>query len=186
LGAISNLPENWKSIQLLVNNAGLARGLTPLHSGDYRDWEEMIDTNLKGLLWMSEAVLPGMVDRNSGHVIHVGSLAAKEVYPNGNVYCATKHAVDAVAKGMRQDLVSTPIRVSIVQPGLVETEFSQVRFRGNSERAAAVYKGYTPLSAADVAETIGFIASAPAHVNIAEVLILPSAQASSTLVNKNI
>lgn len=181
---INQLPDEWKSIDLLVNNAGLSRGLDKLHEGKLQDWEEMIDTNVKGLLYVSRAVIPGMVSRNRGHIINVGSIAGHEVYPNGNVYCASKHAVDAITKGLRLDLNGTPIRVSTVDPGLVETEFSIVRFRGDSERAGKTYQGFKPLSPADIAETILWVANRPAHVQIAEVIILPTAQASTTLVSR--
>lgn len=181
---LGNLPGSWKDIDILVNNAGLSRGLDPLHQGNPDGWDEMIDTNIKGLLYVSRTIIPGMVSRGKGHIINVGSIAGREVYPKGNVYCATKHAVDAITKGMRLDLVDSPVRVSTVDPGLVETEFSQVRFYGDSDRANTVYQGYQPLSPDDIAETILWIATRPPHVDIAEVLILPTAQASSTSVHK--
>ena len=182
--AIAGLPEGFADIDVLVNNAGLGRGLDKLHEGVVDGWEEMIDTNVKGLLYVSRAVLPRMVERGRGHVINVGSIAGHEVYPGGNVYCATKHAVDALTKGMRIDLVDTPIRVSTVDPGLVETEFSIVRFRGDRERAASVYKGYQPLKPEDVAEAVVWIADRPEHVQIGEVIIFPTAQASAAVVHK--
>ncbi|HPM37858.1 MAG TPA: SDR family oxidoreductase [candidate division Zixibacteria bacterium] len=182
--AIAGLPHPWSEIDILVNNAGLSRGLDKLHEGDYRDWEEMIDTNVKGLLWVSRAVIPGMVARGRGHLINIGSIAGREVYPNGNVYCATKFAVDALTKGLRLDLVDTPIRVSTVDPGAVRTEFSEVRFHGDTERAAKVYQGFTPLSGDDVAEAVVWVADRPPHVTVADVLILPSAQASANLIHR--
>jgi 3-hydroxy acid dehydrogenase/malonic semialdehyde reductase len=182
--AIASLPDEWSAIDVLVNNAGLSRGLAKLHEGELADWEEMIDTNVKGLLYVTRAVLPGMVARGRGHVINLGSIAGHESYPGGNVYCASKAAVKALTSGLRMDLVDTPIRVSTIDPGLVETEFSLVRFRGDAPRAAKVYAGLEPLSAEDVAEVVFFCASLPAHVNLAEVLLLPAAQASATLVHR--
>ena len=182
--AISGLPKEWQAIDILVNNAGLGRGLDKLHEGNIDGWEEMIDTNIKGLLYMSRAVIPGMVSRKSGHIINIGSIAGHEVYPGGNVYCATKYAVDALTKGMRLDLVDTPLRVSTVDPGLVETEFSDVRFYGDNERAKTVYQGYKALEPVDVADTVVWIASRPPHVQIAEVVIFPTAQGSATVTHK--
>jgi len=182
--SLSNLPEAWRGIDILVNNAGLGRGLDKLHEGKVDGWEEMIDTNVKGLLYVSRAVIPRMVRRGRGHIINIGSIAGHEVYPGGNVYCATKHAVDALTKGMRLDLVDTPLRVSTVDPGLVETEFSQVRFYGDTARAAGVYKGYKPLTGDDIAETVVWIADRPEHVQIAEVIIFPTAQASAMVLDK--
>ena len=182
--AIASLPDEWSAIDVLVNNAGLSRGLAKLHEGELADWEEMIDTNVKGLLYVTRAVLPGMVARGRGHVINLGSIAGHESYPGGNVYCASKAAVKALTSGLRMDLVDTPIRVSTIDPGLVETEFSLVRFRGDAPRAAKVYAGLEPLTAEDVAEVVFFCASLPAHVNLAEVLLLPAAQASATLVHR--
>lgn len=181
---IAELPEEWKAIDILVNNAGLGRGLDKLHQGNIDGWEEMIDTNIKGLLYLSRNVIPGMVERGSGHIINIGSIAGHEVYPGGNVYCATKHAVDALTKGMRLDLVDTPIKVSTVDPGLVETEFSDVRFYGDTDRAKTVYQGYKPLEGADIADAVVWIASRPAHVQIAEIIIFPSAQASAMVTYK--
>ncbi len=182
--AIAGLPDEWKDIDILVNNAGLARGLSKLHEGDHVHWEEMIDTNLKGLLYVSRAVIPGMVHRGRGHIINIGSIAGHEVYPNGNVYCATKHGVAALTTGMRIDLVDTPIRVSGIDPGMVETEFSLVRFSGDSEQAKKVYKGIVPLTGADIAETIVWVASRPEHVQVADLIILPNAQASAMVIHK--
>lgn len=182
--AIDQLPSEWKEIDLLINNAGLSRGLDKLHEGKLQDWEEMIDTNVKGLLYVSRAVIPGMVSRGRGHIINIGSIAGHEVYPAGNVYCASKHAVDAITKGLRLDLNGTPIRVSTVDPGLVETEFSTVRFRGNSERAEKTYQGLKALTPTDIAEAILWIANRPEHVQVAEIIILPTAQASTMLVSR--
>ncbi|MBD3331759.1 SDR family NAD(P)-dependent oxidoreductase [candidate division GN15 bacterium] len=182
--AIAGLPSEWQAVDILVNNAGLGRGLDKLHEGDPSGWDEMIDTNIKGLLYTSRAVLPGMVERDRGHVINIGSIAGHEVYPGGNVYCATKHAVDAITKGMRIDLVDTPIRVSTIDPGLVETEFSLVRFHGDADRARTVYQGYKPLTGDDIADTAVWIADRPEHVQVAEVIIFPTAQASSAVLHK--
>lgn len=182
--AFNKLPEAWHHIDVLVNNAGLSRGLDKLHEGKLDDWEEMIDTNVKGLLYVSKAVIPGMVQRKRGTIVNIGSIAGREVYVGGNVYCATKHAVDAITRGLRMDLVDTPLRVCTVDPGLVQTEFSEVRFRGDQERAKKVYHGYMPLSPSDVADAVYYCAAAPPHVQIAEILLLPTAQASPTLVHK--
>ena len=182
--AIAKLPKNWQEIDILVNNAGLGRGLGKIHEGDINGWEEMINTNVKGLLYLSRTLIPGMVQRGRGHIINIGSIAGHEVYPGGNVYCATKHAVDAITKGMRLDLVDTPIRVSTVDPGLVETEFSEVRFYGDKERAKTVYQGYKPLEPVDVADTVVWIANRPAHVQIAEVIIFPTDQGSAMVTHK--
>ncbi len=179
---MDDLPPAWKAIDVLVNNAGLGRGLDKLHEGRIEDWEEMIDTNVKGLLYVSRTVIPGMVKRGRGHIINIGSIAGHEVYPGGNVYCATKHAVDALTKGMRIDLVDTPIKVSTVDPGLVETEFSMVRFKGDAARAKKVYEKIVPLTGRDIAEVIVFIASRPEHVNIAETIVFPTHQASASMV----
>lgn len=181
---VTSLPEEWRAIDILVNNAGLCRGLDKLHEGLLSDWDEMIDANVKGLLYVSRAVLPGMVARHRGHVINIGSVAGREVYPGGNVYCGTKHAERAITSGMRIDLSGTGIRVATVDPGMVETEFSLVRFHGDAERAGKVYRGVTPLSAEDVAETILWVATQPAHVCIAEVVMMPTAQASATVVHR--
>jgi 3-hydroxy acid dehydrogenase / malonic semialdehyde reductase len=179
--AINTLPQPWKAIDILINNAGLSRGLDKLHEGNLTDWEEMIDTNVKGLLYVSRVVIPGMVQRRSGHIVNIGSIAGHEVYPGGNVYCASKHAVDAITKGMQIDLVDTPIRVSSVDPGMVETEFSAVRFHGDTQRAGKVYRGITPLTGEDVAEAIIFCVTRPPHVNIHQLRIMPTAQASATI-----
>jgi 3-hydroxy acid dehydrogenase/malonic semialdehyde reductase len=181
---LSSLPEEWKQIDILVNNAGLSRGLDKLQDGSIDDWEEMLDTNVKGLLYVTRTVVPWMLTRGNGHIINIGSIAGHEVYPRGNVYCASKFAVDALTKGLRLDLVDTPLRVSTVDPGLVETEFSMVRFHGDEERAKTVYKGFTPLSPDDVAESVLWIASRPAHVQIAEIVIFPTAQGSAAVVNR--
>jgi 3-hydroxy acid dehydrogenase/malonic semialdehyde reductase len=182
--ALGTLPPEWAAIDILINNAGLARGLAPLHEGDPEDWDEMLDTNIRGLLNVTRVVLPGMVARRSGMVINIGSIAGREVYPNGNVYCATKHAVRALSEALRIDLNGTGIRVVNIDPGLVETEFSLVRFRGDADRARKVYEGLQPLSAADVADVVLFCATRPPHVVIADVLILPSAQANTWLVHR--
>lgn len=182
--AFKSLPLKWQKIDILVNNAGLSRGLDKLHEGSLQDWEEMIDTNVKGLLYVSRAVIPGMVERNSGHIINIGSIAGHEVYPKGNVYCATKHAVDALTKGMRLDLVDTDVRVTTIDPGLAETEFSMVRFRGDVNKAKAVYTGIQPLSAEDVADAVIYAASRPVNVVVAEMILLANKQASSTVVHR--
>lgn len=180
--AVDSLNGEWREIDLLVNNAGLAVGLNPIQEGVLDDWERMIDTNVKGLLYMTRLVAPLMVARKKGHIINVGSVAGKEVYANGNVYCATKHAVDALNRAMRIDLLPKGIRVSQVAPGLAETEFSIVRFKGDDERAKNVYQGIQPLTGEDIAETIFWVASRPAHVNVLDVVITPAAQANSTTV----
>jgi 3-hydroxy acid dehydrogenase/malonic semialdehyde reductase len=182
--AIESLPADWKSIDVLINNAGLSRGLDLLHEGSADDWEEMIDTNIKGLLWVDRAVTPGMVQRGSGHVIHIGSIAGRQLYPRGNVYCATKHAVRALTEGLRLDLSGSGVRVTSIDPGLVDTEFSTVRFRGDVQRAESVYKGMTPLSADDVAQAVLFAATSPPHVTVAEMLLLPTDQASASVVHR--
>ena len=178
------IPEEWKKPDILINNAGLARGFDKLHEGDIRNWEEMIDTNIKGLLYVSRKVIPWMEDRHEGHIINIGSIAGVEVYPNGNVYCATKHAVKALSKSMAIDLNGTGIRVTNVDPGLVETEFALVRFRGDKEKAENVYKGYTPLTGKDIADVCLFAATRPKHVMIQDILITPTDQATATMVNK--
>ena len=178
--AIDSLPDEWKNIDVLVNNAGLAAGLNSFHEGVLDDWERMIDTNLKGLLYVSRKLAPGMVERKHGHIINIGSIAGKEVYANGNVYCATKHAVDALNKGMRIDLLPYNIKVTAIHPGMVETEFSIVRFKGYLERAKNAYKGFQPLLAEDIAETIYWVATRPAHVNINDLVIMPTVQANAT------
>ena len=182
--AVSGLPAEWSAIEVLVNNAGLSRGLDKLHEGKLLDWEEMIDTNVKGLLYVSRAVIPGMVERNSGHIINIGSIAGHEVYPGGNVYCASKFAVNALSKGLRFDLTGTPIRVSEVAPGLVETEFSIVRYRGDAEKAGKAYQGMTPLTGDDIADAVVYCATRPPHVNISEMIVMPTAQAATFLVHR--
>lgn len=184
--ALSELPEEWAAIDILINNAGLSQGLNPVHEGLLSDWDIMLDTNVKGLLTVSRWVSKGMIARGQGHILNVSSIAGKEVYANGNVYCASKHAVEAITKSMRLELNPYDIKVSSIAPGLVETEFSEVRFKGDKARAAQVYTGYQPLKADDIAEAILFMLNRPAHVNIADLTILPSAQASSTLVKKQL
>jgi NADP-dependent 3-hydroxy acid dehydrogenase YdfG len=170
------LKDKWAEIDVLVNNAGLAAGLNPLHEGELYDWERMIDTNIKGLLYISRVVSPGMVNRKKGHIINIGSIAGKEVYENGNVYCATKHAVDALTKGMRIDLAEHNIKVTSINPGAVNTEFYTVRFHGDKEKADQVYEGFEPLLAEDIAEAVLFAVTRPDHVNINDMLIMPTAQ----------
>ena len=182
--AINTLPAEWKNIQVLVNNAGNAHGRAPIHEGDLADWDAMIDGNLKGLLYVTRAISPGMVERKSGDIINIGSIAGKEVYPDGNVYCASKFGVDAATNGMRMDLNPYGIRVVGIHPGLVETEFSMVRFKGDESKSESVYKGITPLYARDIAEAVNFVVSRPPHVTIADMTIFPTAQASSTIVNR--
>ena len=179
---IGNLPEQWRDIDVLVNNAGLALGLEPEYEGDPDDWSTMIDTNIKGLLTMTRLVVPGMVERNRGHIINVGSVAGDAAYAGGNVYCATKAAVKALSDGLRIDVANTAIRVTNLKPGLVETNFSNVRFHGDSDRAANVYKGIVPLTGDDIADVAVYAANAPAHVQIAEVLILATHQASGSVI----
>lgn len=182
--AIESLPKEFEEIHILVNNAGNAHGLDPIQSGDVDDWDAMIDINVKGLLYVSKAVIPQMSNRMEGHIINIGSIAGKEVYPNGNVYSASKHAVDALNKAMRIDLNEKGIRVGAIHPGLVETEFSEVRFKGDKERAKSIYEGFEPLKPEDIADIITFMVTRPVHVNIADLLVLPTAQASSTMVHK--
>jgi 3-hydroxy acid dehydrogenase/malonic semialdehyde reductase len=182
--ALATLPAEWAEIDILVNNAGLSRGLDKLYQGDIQDWEEMIDTNIKGVLYVTRAVVPGMVERGRGHVINLGSTAGELPYPSGAVYCATKSALKSINDGLRQDVLGTPVRVTSVDPGMVETDFSKVRFRGDEERAAKVYQGVVPLSPDDVADAIVWAASRPAHVNIAHVLMTPVAQANSLLFHR--
>lgn len=184
--SIQSLDDQWKKIDVLINNAGNAHGLSPIQSGNVDDWDAMIDINVKGLLYVSHEVLPVMVERNSGHIINLGSIAGKEAYPNGNVYCASKFAVDAITKGMRIDLNAHGIKVTAIHPGLVETEFSLVRFKGDEERANAVYKGYEPLKPEDIADLMLFALTRPAHVVVADLVVFPVAQASSTIVKKNL
>jgi 3-hydroxy acid dehydrogenase/malonic semialdehyde reductase len=184
INSLDELPAKWKKVNVLINNAGLSQGLDPIQNGSYDDWDTMIDTNIKGLLYVSKVVSNWMVANNAGHIINIGSIAGKEVYPNGNVYCATKAAVDALNKAMRIDLVSHGIRVTGIHPGAVETEFSEVRFKGDKDRAKKVYDGFEPLVAADIAETIWFAVSRPAHVNINELIIMPTAQASAAIISR--
>ena len=183
--AFEKLPPVWQPIDIIVNNAGLSRGLEPLQEGSFQDWDEMIDTNVKGLLNVSRTLLPGMIARGGGQIINIGSIAGHEVYPGGAVYCASKHAVDAITRGLRLDLNGTGVRVSTVDPGLVDTEFSSVRFHGDEERASKTYVGMTPLAGADVAATVVWVASRPPHVNAAEILLLPADQASCTIVHRD-
>ena len=183
-GLAAELATQGVEVDILVNNAGKARGLDPLHEGDLDDWDEMIDTNVKGLLYFSRAFLPGMVERDRGHVINIGSTSGRWTYPRGNVYCGTKFAVVGITEGMNLDLVGTRVRVSSVDPGLVETEFSEVRFHGDSDRASGVYEGYTPLNPEDVADAVLYVANAPAHVDVFNLVILPTDQRHSMLVHK--
>lgn len=182
---LGKLEPEWNRIDILLNNAGLAVGLNHIDDGVIDDWERMIDTNIKGLLYVTRVVSPGMVERGGGHIINIGSIAGKEVYENGNVYCATKHAVDALSRSMRIDLVKHGIKVTNVAPGLVKTEFSDVRFKGDREKAELPYKGMKPLSGEDVADVIYYCASLPPHVNIDDVLVMPAAQASSTIIHRD-
>lgn len=182
--AITALPDAWKNIDILINNAGLSRGLDKLHEGNFQDWEEMIDTNVKGLLYMTRAIVPGMVSRGGGHVVNIGSIAGRQAYPKGSVYCASKAAVRAISDGLKQDLLGTAVRVTEIEPGLVETEFSNVRFHGDAEKAKNVYQGLTPLTADDVADVVYFCATRSPHVNISEVLLVPTDQATATLVHR--
>lgn len=186
IDAIDSLPNNFKQIDVLLNNAGNAHGLSLIHQGNVEDWDNMIDINVKGLLYVTRALLPNMVANQSGHIINIGSIAGKEVYQNGNVYNASKFAVDALGKGMLMDLNAFGIKVSNINPGLVETEFSLVRFKGDEQRAENVYKGYKPLTPEDIAATILWVATQPSHVNISDMMILPTAQASPTIINKKL
>ena len=182
--AINSLPDQWKSIDVLVNNAGLAAGLGPVHEGVLDDWERMIDTNMKGLLYMTRFVAPLMVIRKQGHIINIGSIAGKEVYPNGNVYCGSKFGVDAITKGTRIDLVSYNIKVTQIAPGAANTEFALVRFNGDQQKADNVYKGFKPLVAEDIAEVVYYVTTLPSHVNINDLVLMPTAQASSTVFHR--
>lgn len=181
---INALPDQWKEIDVLVNNAGLALGLSPIQDGNFADWDTMIDTNVKGLLYMSKFVSNLMIKNGKGHIINIGSIAGKEAYPNGNVYCGTKHAVDAISKSMRIDLLKQGIKVSQIAPGAVETEFSIVRFKGNHSIADKVYRGYQPLLAEDVAEVTHYVTTLPDHVNINDLVIMPTAQANATTIDR--
>ena len=182
--AVDGLPPGWADIDVLVNNAGLASGLQPLHSGDEDGWERMIDTNVKGLLWVTRAIAPRMVAAGRGHVINIGSVAGRETYPSGAVYCATKAAVDRITRGMRMDLIGTGVKVSTVDPGMVETEFSLVRFDQDTERARSVYEGVDPLTGDDIAEAVVWVADRPANVQVSEMVILAGAQVSATGVHR--
>lgn len=182
--AIDSLEAPFNQIDILINNAGNAHGMEPIQTGNTDDWEAMIDINVKGLLYVSKAIIPGMIERKKGHIINVGSSAGKEVYPNGNVYCASKFAVDALNQGMRMDLYQHGIKVGAIDPGLVQTEFSEVRFKGDTDRASKVYQGFECLQPQDIADIIHFVISRPAHVNIADLLVFSSAQASNTMVDR--
>lgn len=186
LDILGALPEEWKAIDVLINNAGNAHGLDPIQNGSLEDWDAMMDINVKGLLYVSKAIIPGMTKRKSGIIINIGSIAGKEVYPNGNVYCGSKHAVDAITKGMRIDLNPFGLKVIAIHPGLVETEFSLVRFKGDEKRSESVYQGFEPLLAQDIADIVEFAVTRPPHVVIADVVVLPTAQASATIVNKEL
>ncbi len=181
----SALPDRWRKIDILLNNAGQARGFSRMHDGSLQDWEEMIDTNVKGLLYVTRVVLPGMVKRRRGHIINIGSIAGHQVYPNGNVYCATKFAVRALTQGLKMDLLGTGVRVCSVSPGLVQTEFSEVRFHGDRERADQTYKDMRPLTAQDIADVVFFCATRPPHVDISEVVVMPTDQASAYHVHRS-
>ena len=183
--AVESIPEEWQNIDVLINNAGLARGLEPEYEGSFDDWDEMIDTNIKGLLTMTRLIVPGMVKRDRGHIINIGSVAGDAAYAGGNVYCGTKAAVKTITDGLRIDVAPTPIRVTNIKPGLVETNFSNIRFHGDTERAANVYKGIQPLTGNDIGDVAYYAASAPAHVQIAEVLVLATHQANGTVVYKS-
>lgn len=182
--AIQAIPADWKDIDVLLNNAGLALGLTPVFEGDIDQWETMIDTNIKGLLYLTRALTPAMVLRRQGHIINIGSTAGLQAYPKGNVYAGTKAAVRSITEGMRIDMLAYGIHVTLVNPGAVETEFSEVRFDGDKDKASKVYEGFTPLHARDIAETVYFAASRPAHVNIAEITVMPNAQAASLIIHR--
>jgi 3-hydroxy acid dehydrogenase/malonic semialdehyde reductase len=182
--AFERLPDEWREIDILVNNAGNAHGLGPIQDGDADDWDAMMDGNVKGLLYVSRAVMPGMIDRRRGHIVNLSSVAGKQTYPNGNVYCASKAAVEALSEGMRLDLNPYGIRVTNIAPGAVETEFSLVRFKGDEKRAGSVYQGFTPLSAQDVAEVIAFAVTRPPHVVLADILLFPTAQASAMVLKR--
>ena len=181
---LDNLPEGFSSIDILINNAGNAHGMDTIQDGSLEDWDNMIDSNVKGLLYVSRIIIPKMIEKQSGHIINIGSLAGREVYEKGNIYCATKHAVNAISKAMRIDLNKTGIKVSEINPGLVETDFSNVRFKGDNNRAEKVYQGYKALQADDIADIIEFVINRPSHVNIADILVLPQAQATSSIIDK--
>ena len=182
--SLGNLPEKFSSIDVLINNAGNAHGLDTIQEGSLDDWDNMIDSNVKGLLYVSRVIMPKMIENQNGHIINIGSLAGREVYEKGNIYCATKHAVNAISKAMRVDLNKTGIKVSEINPGLVETDFSNVRFKGDSDKAEKVYQGYKALQADDIADIIEFVINRPSHVNIADILVLPQAQATSSIIDK--
>lgn len=183
--SLQSLPERWKTIDVLINNAGNAHGLDPIQAGSLDDWDAMIDINVKGLLYVSKEIIPGMTEQKRGHIINLGSIAGKEVYPNGNVYCASKFAVDALTKGMRMDLNPFNIKVTSINPGMVDTEFSLVRFKGDDQRASQVYKGMQPLKGEDIADIMLYVLNAPSHVVLADITVLPTAQGSSTLVKRD-
>lgn len=183
--SIASLPPAWKAVDVLINNAGNAHGYGPIQTGNIEDWDAMMDINVKGLLYVSREIIPGMTERHSGHVINLGSIAGKEVYPNGSVYCASKFAVDALTQGMRMDLNPFGIKVTSINPGLVETEFAMVRFKGDKEKASAVYKGIAPLKGEDIADVILYTLACPPHVVLADITVFSTAQASSTIVNRN-
>lgn len=182
---LAALPGEWKNVSVLINNAGLAAGLDTIQDADVQDWEDMINTNVKGLLYVTKAILPAMIDNNAGHIINIGSIAGHSVYPKGAVYCATKQAVNVLSTGLRMDLLGTKIRVSSVDPGAVETNFSHVRFKGDAERAAKVYEGFQPLMASDIADAVAYCATRPLHVNISEMIVMPTAQAAVTMIAKD-
>ena len=183
--SLASLPESWRKVDILVNNAGLSRGIDKLQRGDIQNWEEMIDTNLKGLLYVTRSLLPGMIERDRGHIINIGSIAGHQAYTGGNVYCATKAAVRTLSQGLKMDLLGTPVRVSCVDPGTVKTDFSNVRFRGDTERAKKVYQGMNALTPDDIAEIVVFCATRPSHVNMSEVLVLATDQSSATMINRH-
>ena len=183
--AIKSLPAEWKDVDVLINNAGNAHGMDPIQKGSLQDWDAMIDINVKGLLYVSREIIPGMTERKRGHIINLGSVAGKEVYPNGNVYCASKFAVDAVTQGMRLDLNAFGIKVTSINPGLVDTEFSMVRFKGDADRAANVYKGLKPLTGEDIADIMLYVLQVPAHVVLADITVFPTAQASAAVVKRD-
>jgi 3-hydroxy acid dehydrogenase / malonic semialdehyde reductase len=183
--AIESLSKSWSAIDVLINNAGNAHGLSPIQTGNEDDWDAMMDINVKGLLYVSKAIIPGMTDRKSGHIVNIGSIAGKEIYPNGNVYCASKFAVDALTAGMRMDLNAFGIKVTGINPGLVETEFAKVRFKGDEQKASMVYRGMKPLVAEDIAEIIRYVVMAPPHVVLADITVFPTAQASATMVKRD-
>ncbi|MBC7743649.1 MAG: SDR family NAD(P)-dependent oxidoreductase [Flavobacterium sp.] len=183
---LNHLPDHWKQIDVLINNAGLSQGLDPIHEGNTDDWDTMIDTNVKGLLYVTRVVSPWMVKNKSGHIVNIGSIAGKETYANGNVYCASKHAVDSLNKAMRIDLLPFGIKVTAIHPGAVKTEFSEVRFKGDKERAEKVYEGFDPLNAGDIADSVWFAVNRPVHVNINEIIIMPTSQANTNYMIKNL